>query len=150
MRIIVDGDACPGLNIIEKISKENKLQLIIFCSIDHILRSDYADIRYVDKGSQAVDIKVANECKKNDIVVSQDYGVAAMVLAKGAHAISPKGKIFDNNNIDALLSQRHIAAKIRRGGGKFANPKKRTSEDDERLYNNLLKLVLRYKEGNEL
>jgi uncharacterized protein YaiI (UPF0178 family) len=143
MRIIVDGDACPARELIEKAAKENKVELIIYCSIDHMIKSNYAQVRYVDKGSQAVDMKVANEAKKNDIVISQDYGVAAMVLGKGCYAISPKGRIYNDNNIDSLLFQRHLSAKVRKSGGKYSNPKKRTKEDDERLYKNLFKLIQR-------
>jgi uncharacterized protein len=90
---------------------------------------------------------VANEAKQNDIVVSQDFGVAAMVLGKKAFAISPKGYIYTNDNIDKLLFERHISAKVRRGGGKTSNPKKRSREDDERLHANLLRLIRQSKEN---
>jgi uncharacterized protein len=146
MKIIVDADACPGKDLIEKAAKENNIEIIMYCDISHVLKSDYSTIKYMDKGFQSVDMAVANEAKKGDIVVSQDYGVAAMVLGKKAYAISPKGFIYDNDNIDKLLFERHISAKVRRGGGKTASHKKRTKEDDDRLYNNLLKLIFRAKE----
>lgn len=145
MRVIVDGDACPGRDLIEKAAKERDVEVIIYCSIDHMIVSDYAEVRYVDKGSQMVDMKVSNEAKKHDIVVSQDYGVAAMVLAKGASAISTKGKLFTNENIEGLLFQRHISAKVRKSGGRYANPKKRTKDDDDKLYENLCRLIDRNK-----
>ncbi|MCM0650748.1 YaiI/YqxD family protein [Clostridium swellfunianum] len=141
MRIIVDADACPGKDIIEKLGKEHGLEIIMYCDINHVLNSDYSIIKYMDSGFQSVDMAVANEAKQNDIVVSQDFGVAAMVLGKKAFAISPKGYIYTNDNIDKLLFERHISAKVRRGGGKTSNPKKRSKEDDERLYTNLLKLI---------
>jgi len=141
MRIIVDADACPGKDIIEKIGKENNLEIIMYCDINHFLSSDYAVIKYMDSGFQSVDMAVANEAKQNDIVVSQDFGVAAMVLGKKAFAISPKGYIYTNDNIDKLLFERHISSKVRRGGGRTSNPKKRSREDDERLGRNLLKLI---------
>jgi len=146
IRIIVDADACPGKDLIEKAAKENDVQVIMFCDISHILKSSYSTIKYMDKGFQSVDMAVANEAKKGDIVVSQDFGVAAMVLGRKAYAISPKGYIYDDNNIDKLLFERHISAKIRRGGGKTSSPKKRNKEDDDRLYNNLLRLIKRQKE----
>lgn len=141
MRIIVDADACPGKDIIEKLGKEHGLEIIMYCDINHFLSSDYSTIKYMDSGFQSVDMAVANEAKQNDIVVSQDFGVAAMVLGKKAFAISPKGYIYTNDNIDKLLFERHISAKVRRGGGKTSNQKKRSREDDERLYRNLLKLI---------
>ena len=145
MRIIVDADACPGRDIIEMVAKEKEIEVIMFCDLNHILRSEYSSIRYVDSGFQSVDMAVANESKKEDIVITQDYGVAAMCLAKGAFAISPRGSIYDDENIDRLLFERHIAQKVRRGGGKGkgANHKKRNSEDDERLERNLRKIVYR-------
>lgn len=145
MKIIIDGDACPSKNIIEKAAKEYEIDLLIFCSIDHMITSDYAEVRYVDKGSQMVDMKVANEAKKNDIVITQDYGVAAMVLPRGVFAIGPKGNIYSNENIDTLLLQRHLSAKARRAGQKTTNPKKRIKEDDEKLYHNLVKLIKQAK-----
>ncbi|MBU3160897.1 YaiI/YqxD family protein [Clostridium frigoris] len=143
MRIIVDADGCPGKHLIEKAAKDNSIELIMFCDINHVLSSDYASIRYVDSGFQTVDMKVANEAKLNDIIITQDFGVAAMVLAKGSYAIGPKGHIYDNNNIDKLLFERHLSGKLRRSGGKTFGPKKRTSEDDDKLYNNLIKLILK-------
>jgi uncharacterized protein YaiI (UPF0178 family) len=142
MRIIVDGDACPGKSIIEALGKEHGLEIIIFCDFNHVLSSDYSQIKYIDSGFQNVDMAVANEAKENDIVVTQDYGVAAMALGKRSYAISPKGHIFDNENMDRLLFERHISQRVRKGGGKTSNPRKRTKEDDDRLYNNLLKLIL--------
>ncbi len=143
MRIIVDADGCPGKHLIEKAAKENSIDLIMYCDINHVLNSDYAQIRYVDSGFQSVDMKVANEAKSKDIVITQDFGVAAMVLAKGAYAMGPKGRIFDNGNIDKLLFERHMSGKLRRSGGKTFGPKKRTKDDDEKLYNSLIKLILK-------
>ena len=143
MRIIVDADGCPGKNLIEKAAMDNAIELILYCDINHVLSSDYASIRYVDSGFQSVDMKVANEAKSKDIIITQDFGVAAMVLAKGAYAIGPKGQIYDDDNIDKLLFERHMSGKLRRSGGKTFGPKKRTSEDDEKLYQNLIKLILK-------
>ena len=141
MRIIVDGDACPGISIIENIAKEHDLELILYCDIHHYIMLNHGEVKVVDSGFQSVDMKVANECKINDIVVSQDYGVAAICLGKNAKVISPKGYIYNNENIGAMLEQRHINQKIRRGGGKTPNAKKRSIEDDNRLHKNLLYLV---------
>jgi uncharacterized protein YaiI (UPF0178 family) len=141
MRIIVDADACPGKDIIERLGKEHGLEIIMYCDINHVLTSGYSTIKYMDSGFQSVDMAVANEARQNDIVVSQDFGVAAMVLGKKAFAISPKGHIYTNDNIDKLLFERHISAKVRRGGGKTSSHKKRSREDDERLQGNLLRLI---------
>ena len=141
MRIIVDGDGCPGISIIEKCAKEYGLELIVYCDIHHFISLDYGDVKIVDSGFQSVDMKVSNECKENDIVVSQDYGVAAICLGKKAHVISPRGTIYTNENISGMLEQRHISQKIRKAGGRTPNARKRTSEDDERLKKSLLFII---------
>ncbi|SFC43981.1 YaiI/YqxD family protein [Clostridium uliginosum] len=141
MKIIIDGDACPGISIIESIAKQNKLSVIIYCDIHHFLQSDYSEIKIVDSGFQSVDMYVMNATKAGDIIISQDYGVAAICLSKKAKVISPKGFIYDEKNIDRLLEERHISQKIRRGGGKTSNPKKRTEEDNLRLEKNLIRLI---------
>ena len=86
-------------------------------------------------------MKVVNECNSGDIIISQDYGVSAICLGKKARVISPKGYIYTNKNIDSMLEQRHLSQKIRKGGGKTPNAKKRTIEDDNRLQKNLLYLI---------
>lgn len=141
MRIIVDGDGCPGISIIEKCAREYSLELIVYCDIHHFISLDYGDVKIVDSGFQSVDMKVSNECKENDIVVSQDYGVAAICLGKKAHVISPRGTIYTNENISGMLEQRHISQKIRKAGGRTPNARKRTSEDDERLKKSLLFII---------
>lgn len=145
MRILVDADACPGKHMIEKAALENHIKVIMYCDINHQLNSSYSEIKYVESGFQSVDIVLINEVKKGDIVISQDYGLAALVLGKGGYAIGPKGFIYDNDNIDKLLFERHMSGKIRRSGGKTFNPKKRTEEDDKRLYKKLIFLINKAK-----
>lgn len=141
MRIIVDGDACPGISIIENIAKKYGLELIVFCDIHHYIQLDYGEVKVVDSGFQSVDMYVVNISKEKDIVISQDYGVAAIALGKGAYVINPKGYYYNEENIDRLLEERHISQKIRRAGGRTNNPKKRTKEDDLRLEKNLIKII---------
>lgn len=141
MRIIIDGDACPGISIIEKIAKKYELQVIIYCDINHFIQSDYSDVRIVDSGFQSADMYIMNETKENDIVVSQDYGVAAICLSKKAGVINPKGYIYTEKNIDRMLEERHISQQIRKAGGRTSGPKKRNKEDDLRLEKNLVKII---------
>jgi uncharacterized protein len=75
MRIIIDADACPGRDIIEEVASKSKIPVIMYCDLNHVLRSEYSEIKYVDSGFQSVDMAVANECKRGDIVVTQDFGV---------------------------------------------------------------------------
>ncbi|MBS4804045.1 MAG: YaiI/YqxD family protein [Clostridium sp.] len=141
MRIIVDGDACPGISIIEKIAKSYNLDLIVYCDINHYIALDYGEVKIVDSGFQSVDMYVVNTCIKNDIIISQDYGVAAICLGKGAFVINPKGYNYTDENIDRLLEERHISQKIRKAGGRTNNPRKRTKDDDIRLKTTLEKII---------
>lgn len=130
MRVLVDADACPVKGIIEKISKEFEIKVIMFIDSSHILNSDYSEIITVSQGKDAVDIALINHCEKGDIVVTQDYGVAAMALGKSAMAIGMSGLIYDNDNIDRLMFERFLGQKVRRSGKRGSNPKRRTNEND--------------------
>lgn len=145
MKIIVDGDGCPGMRFIEKLAKEEEVDLIVYSTIDHNITLDYGTVKRVDKGFQSVDMYVINETKENDVVISQDFGVAAMVLGKKGFAVSPKGMIFSNENIERLLFERHLSQKARRAGLRGKNASKRKSEDDLKLYETLKSVVRKAK-----
>lgn len=141
MKIIIDGDACPSISLIELKAKEFEVEVVIFCDIDHFIQSNYSTIKVVDKGFQSVDMYVVNSIEKGDIVITQDYGLAAMCLFKAKGILNPSGYIYTQENIDKLLQDRHINQKIRKGGGRTPNPKKRTKEDEERLIFNLERII---------
>lgn len=147
MIIYVDADACPVVRQTEEISKKYNVPVTLICDTNHILNSDYSDIIVADAGADSVDFVLVNRCKKGDIVVSQDYGVAAMALGKGAFPIHQSGKWYTNENIDELLMQRHIAKAFRRSHNKnhLKGPKKRKEEDDERYMISLEKLIIKIK-----
>ena len=106
MKILVDADACPVVKQVEKIAKKHRVPVILLCDTNHILSSNYSEIKVIGAGADAVDIALANLCQSGDIAVTQDYGVAALVLGKGGYAIHQSGKIFTNENIDGLLMER--------------------------------------------
>ena len=103
MQIFVDADACPVVAIVERIAKENSVPVTLLCDTNHVLSSDYSEVVVVGAGADAVDYKLISICHKGDIVVSQDYGVAAMALGKGAYAIHHSGRWYTNDNIDQML-----------------------------------------------
>lgn len=146
MQIFVDADACPVVGIVEKIAKKYELAVTLLCDTNHVLSSGYSDIRVIEAGADAVDFALVNSCRRGDIVVTQDYGVAAMALGKGAYGIHQSGKWYTNDNIDQMLMERHISKKARRSSGKshVKGPRKRTSEDDERFAESFEKLILKY------
>lgn len=142
MKILVDADACPVKNIVEKVAKEFSLSVVMIVDSSHILVSEYSEIVTVGKGKDAVDIALINRTDADDIVVTQDYGVAAMALGKKAHAINNNGVVYTDNNIDQMLFERHISAKIRRSGGRTCGLSKRSGKDDNEFEKNLRVLVM--------
>lgn len=145
MQIFVDADACPVVAIIEKIAKDNSVPVMLLCDTNHVLSSTYSKVVVVGAGADAdaVDYKLISICHKGDIVVSQDYGVAAMALGKGAYAIHQSGKWYTDDNIDQMLMERHLSKKARRSSRKchVKGPKKRTEEDDERFAQSFEKML---------
>ena len=131
--IMVDADACPVKEIIVKIAKKYKLPVVFFIDTSHVLQDDYAEVVIVGKGRDAVDFALVNCTNKGDITVTQDYGLAAMICAKGADAIHPSGMVYTKDNLDRLLFERHLNAKIRRAGGKHSGPGKRNQKDNTRF-----------------
>ena len=99
MRILVDADACPVVRITEQVAKEKGIPVTLLCDTNHVLQSDYSEVITVGAGADAVDFKLVSICQKGDLVVTQDYGVAAMILGKGAYGIHQSGKWYTNENI---------------------------------------------------
>lgn len=144
MKIFVDADACPVVKIVERLAEKYDIPCVLLCDTNHVLSSDYSEIIVVGAGSDAVDFKLVSLISKGDLCVTQDYGVAAMVLGKGAHGIHPSGRWYTDENMDSLLMQRHIAKKVRRSSKKhhLKGPAKRTAEDDLRFEESLEKMLI--------
>ena len=104
MKILVDADACPVVTIVELIAQKYQIPVILLCDTNHVLESSYSQVVTVGAGTDAVDFKLVSICKRGDIVVTQDYGVAAMILGKGAYGIHQSGKWYTNENIDQMLN----------------------------------------------
>jgi hypothetical protein len=132
LHIYIDADACPVTGIAENIAKAHGVPVTLLCDTNHVLASDYSEVVVIGAGADAVDFALINRCKAGDIVVTQDYGVAAMALSKGARAIHQSGMVYTEENIDGLLAQRHMAKEARRASSKnhLKGPKKRTKQDD--------------------
>jgi uncharacterized protein YaiI (UPF0178 family) len=147
MKIYVDADACPVVRIVEQVAKKYEIPVMLLCDTNHVLSSDYSEIKVIGAGLDAVDFALVNLCTKSDIVVTQDYGVAAMALGKGAYAIHQSGKWYTNDNIDLLLMERHLNKKARRASAKnhLKRSRKRTGDDNIGFEESFEKLVLSAK-----
>ena len=143
MKIFVDADACPVIDIVEDIATKYNIPVTLLCDTNHVLTSDYSEVIVVGAGADAVDYKLISICHRGDIVVTQDYGVAAMALGKGAFAIHQSGKWYTNENIDQMLMERHLNKKARRASSRnhIKGPRKRTEEDDQRFAESFEKLL---------
>ena len=130
MKILVDADACPVVKQIEGVAKKMDIPVVLFCDTNHVLNSEYSKVEVIGAGADAVDIALINSCDAGDIVITQDYGLAAMVLGKKAYAIHQSGRLYTNENIDRLLMERHIARKARRAARRnhYKTPKTSRTE----------------------
>ena len=141
--IYVDADACPVVKQIEIVAKSHNIPVTLFCDTNHVLKSDYSEVRIIGSGADAVDFALVNSSRAGDIVVTQDYGVAAMALARGAYAINQDGGRYTNENIEGLLAKRHFIKKMINATHKhhLKGPRKRTVEDDEKFSEALEQLL---------
>lgn len=141
MQVLVDADACPVKELIVREARRFGISVIMLTDTSHELGDGYSRILTVDKGKDSVDIMLANLVRPGDIVVTQDYGVAAMALGYGAKALNQNGLVFTEENIDRLLFERYLSQRLRRAGGKAGKVRKRSKSDDEEFVRSLLVLL---------
>ena len=135
MTVFIDADGCPVVDITVSLCGKYNIDCVIICDTSHIFNVPGARTVTVEKGSDSADFKLANMIGKNDIAVTQDYGLAAMCLARGARAISQNGLVYNDKNIDELLFSRYVSKKIRLSGGRLKGPSKRRKEQDIKFIN---------------
>ena len=142
MNIIIDGDATPKevRNICEEEAKNLGIEIIVVCSYDHDIKGDFKVVR-VSRGNDAADFKIVELFNNGDILVTQDYGLASLVINRSKAVINPKGFLYTKENMDNLLHSRYMGQKIRKGGGKTKGPSKRNEEDNDNFKNTLKKIL---------
>lgn len=141
MKIIIDADGCPVVDITCRIAKKEGLDVFIYSDTSHIFSRDDATCITVDKGLDSVDFAIISALEKSDLVITQDYGLASMCLTKGAYALRQDGLCYTESNIDILLNERYIAKNARMQGVRMKGPKKRSAEKDEAFERALTKLL---------
>ena len=141
MHIFIDADGCPVVDLTVKIAKQYGVECTILCDTAHEFHRDGIETVTVEKGADSVDFKIVNLVKAGDIVVTQDYGLAAMCLARNAVPVSQNGLVFNDKNIEQLLFTRYVSKKIRNAGGRIKGPSKRTEEQDKAFEKALTFLV---------
>lgn len=141
MKILIDADACPKtvLQICLKYGRQYGVPVWTVASFNHEIVSDHHIV--VGNSSQETDLKVMNISQRGDIIITQDIGLAALVLGKGTRAINPSGKEYRPELMDNLLEERELKAKYRRAGGRTKGPSKRTLQEDQQFEETLLKIL---------
>lgn len=130
MRVLIDGDGCPVVDIAVQLCRAYRTECIILCDTAHEIHQDGIQTLTFDKGADSVDFAIANRIQPGDLVITQDYGLASMCLARNASVIHQDGWEYNQWNIDALLFQRHESRKYRSSGGRIKGPAKRTLQQD--------------------
>jgi uncharacterized protein len=147
-KIIVDADACPVKDQIVLAAAPFQVEVWMVASFDHYLAPrEGVTIKQVDRSDQSVDLYIANMIKANDILVTQDFGLATIGLAKRAYVLSNRGQRYSDETIDFLLEKRHEQAKLRRGGKHSKGPKPITSEDRHKFQQTLTKVLIFLQEN---
>lgn len=141
MKILIDADGCPVVELALQIARRHKTECIILCDTAHVFEKPDAVTITVDKGADSVDFKLVNLVNSGDIVITQDYGLAAMCMAKKAVVVSQDGMVYSDGNIGALLQSRYAAKKIRNAGGRLRGPSKRKPEQDKAFAERLESLL---------
>lgn len=144
MQIFIDGDGSPVKNVTIEIAQKQQLKVVIVTSLDHYTSKEYpknVSFVYVDKGADAADYKIVQLIHKGDLLITQDYGLASLVLPKGVRVLHQLGYEYTTNNMDQLLEQRYFSAKVRKKGGRMKGPKPFSIEDEQNFKKSLEKIV---------
>ena len=141
MKVLIDADACPVVDIAVKLCAAHAVPCYLLCDTAHTIHRDGAETLVFDKGADSVDFALVRRIESGDIVITQDYGLASMCLARRARVLHQDGWDYTADNIDALLFQRHAARKHRASGGRFKGPKKRTPNQDAAFRASLIRMI---------
>lgn len=141
MQILIDADGCPVTDIAVALAGQYRVSCLILCDTAHFFEREGAQTLVFDKGADSVDFALVGRVQPGDIVITQDYGLASMALAKGARVLHQDGWEYTRDNMDALLLVRHQSRKHRAAGGRFRGPKKRTRQQDEAFERALTSLL---------
>lgn len=147
MNVLIDADACPVVRIAVELCAKHSVPCYLLCDTAHRIEHSSAITLTFDKGSDSVDFALANRAQSGDLVITQDYGLASMCLARGARVLHQDGWEYTVWNIDALLNQRHEARKLRASGGRTKGPKKRTVAQDQAFSSALEQLLQKQFHG---
>ena len=148
MHILIDADGCPVVPLAAEAAAKNKLKCLIFSDTAHEFHIPGTENIKCSVGADSVDLRIANFLSAGDIVITQDYGLAALCLARGAFVMDQNGMEYTNDNIDSLLFARHMAKKARSSGVRLKGPAKRNKTQDDNFKMALYQLISKKLEQN--
>ena len=141
MKVLIDADGCPVVNIAVELCRQYRIDCVLLCDTAHEMRWDGVRTLIFDKGTDSVDFALVNRVNAGDIVVTQDYGLASMCLARKARVLHQDGWEYTSDNIQALLFQRHASKEFRASGGRLKGPSKR-KQSQNTAFQQTLELLL--------
>ncbi|MBQ5607440.1 MAG: DUF188 domain-containing protein [Oscillospiraceae bacterium] len=147
MNVLIDADACPVVNLAVALCRQYRIPCFLFCDTAHQLSKEGATTLVFDKGADSVDFALINRVRPGDIVITQDYGLASMCLARKVHVLHQDGWEYTEYNISGLLEQRHAARKLRAAGGRTKGPAKRNPAQDAAFCRALERLLQQSVQG---
>ncbi len=147
MKVLVDADACPVVDITVSVCKDRNIACTLLCDTAHEIRRPGAETLIFDKGADSVDFAIVNRVSPGDVVITQDYGLASMCLARNAFVVHQDGWQYTEYNMAALLHQRHESKRYRNAGGRLKGPSKRTKEQDKAFEMALVRLLQQLVQG---
>lgn len=147
MKVLIDADACPVVDIAIRLCREYHIPCTLLCDTAHVMHRDGAETLVFDKGADSVDFALVNRVTPGDIVITQDYGLASMCLSRQARVLHQDGWEYTEYNIQALLFQRHESRKFRASGGRVKGPSKRTAMQDKAFADAFGKLLQQAVQG---
>lgn len=143
MKVLIDADGCPVVDITVRLCRASQVPCLILCDTAHEFHREGAETLVFDKGADSVDYALVNRAESGDIVITQDYGLASMCLAKNVTVLHQDGWQYTPWNMDALLFQRHDSRKLRAAGVRMKGPKRRSREQDATFAKALTELLSR-------
>ena len=146
MKILIDADGCPVTGIAVRVAKKMNIACTIICDTAHWIQYEGSETIIVDKGADSADYRIVNLVLAGNLVITQDYGLAAMCLSRKAIVLHQDGKQYSEDNISGLLEFRAASAKIRQSGGRMKGPAKRTAQQDQAFENALIQILEHEKE----
>lgn len=141
MRLFVDADACPVVDLAIAACRESGVPVYLLCDTAHEILRDFAQTLTFDKGADSVDFALVNRVAPGDIVLTQDYGLAAMCLGRRCRVLNQNGLEYTDDNIEALLFTRHENKKLLRAGKHPKGQPKRTKAQDEAFLAALVRIL---------